>query len=93
MSTSPNQPRDLLATNSILPTDLLIVQTNPTQNSKTKVLKITFENLMGNSAVLKEFTPANSTANCVKGQACFDSSYLYIAVANNQFKRIALVSF
>ncbi len=38
-------------------------------------------------------TPSNSTANCVKGEIWFDSSYVYFATANNVIKRVALTSF
>lgn len=38
-------------------------------------------------------TPANSTANALQGTIWYDSSYLYVAVANNSIKRVALNSF
>jgi len=39
------------------------------------------------------FTPASSSTTVNQGTITWDSSYLYIAVANNSWKRIALSSF
>jgi hypothetical protein len=50
--------------------------------------------LSANTFVLRNNqTPANSTVTVTKGTIMFDSSYLYIAVANNSLKRVALSSF
>lgn len=38
-------------------------------------------------------TPANSSISCVRGQLFYDANYLYVAVANNTLKRVALESF
>lgn len=43
--------------------------------------------------VRKNSTPANSTANCVKGEIWNDGTYLYVATANNVIKRVTLSSF
>lgn len=38
-------------------------------------------------------TPANSTINTSVGSISFDSSYLYVSIANNVIRRIPLQSF
>jgi hypothetical protein len=38
-------------------------------------------------------TPANSTITSVGGDVFTDGSYLYVAVANNSLKRVALSTF
>jgi hypothetical protein len=38
-------------------------------------------------------TPANSTITITQGRIFYDNDYLYIAVANNTIKRVALSSF
>lgn len=43
--------------------------------------------------VRNDATPANSTINVTKGSIWADSDYLYVAVANNTIKRIALETF
>ena len=50
--------------------------------------------LSANTVIIRNNqTPANSTITVTKGTILFDSNYLYIAVANNSLKRIALSSF
>jgi hypothetical protein len=46
-----------------------------------------------NSFVMKNLTPANSISAAYAGQMWFDNNYLYVAVADNNIKRISLVSF
>jgi len=50
--------------------------------------------LSANTVILRNNqTPATSTITVTKGTILFDSNYLYIAVANNSLKRVALSSF
>ena len=44
--------------------------------------------LVGNN-----YTPSNSTINVAQGTLWFDSTYLYVAIANNVLKRLTLSSF
>lgn len=58
--------------------------------------KLSVSNLLGNSSanvVIQNVTPANSTITVKKGTVMFDTSYLYIATANNVLKRVSLSSF
>lgn len=56
---------------------------------------------ISNSAVLsantvvvrRKQTPANSTITVAQGTIFYDNDYMYIAVANNVLKRVALTSF
>lgn len=43
--------------------------------------------------VSQERTPASSSATGIKGEMCWDSTYLYICTATNTWKRISLSSF
>ncbi len=38
-------------------------------------------------------TPSSSSASGLVGEWCWDSTYLYVCVANNSWKRIALATF
>jgi hypothetical protein len=50
--------------------------------------------LSANSVIVRDTrTPANSTITVAQGTIFYDSSYLYIATANNTLKRVALSSF
>ena len=85
---------------------LLVVEQPGTANAATK--KVTLTNLMANVSVNAVFTqnttvktlyfsnttnaPANSSANGVRGEVRVDSSYVYVCVANNTWKRSELTS-
>jgi len=74
--------------------DLLVIVDDVAGTPITK--KVTVGNLLGNTSanvVIFNSTPANSTITVKKGTILFDASYLYVAVANNTLKRVALSSF
>lgn len=74
--------------------DLLVIIDDVAGTPITK--KVTVGNLLGNTSanvVIYNSTPANSTITVKKGTILFDASYLYVAVANNTLKRVALSSF
>ena len=57
---------------------------------------VTVANLLGNSSanvVIQNVTPANGTITVQKGTIMFDSSFIYIATANNVIKKVALSAF
>lgn len=53
----------------------------------------TFEANTDSLRITNSDTPANSTANGVGGEIKWDSNYLYVATANNVWKRVSLSSF
>lgn len=74
--------------------DLLLIVDDPSGTPSTR--SITVSNLLGNSSanvVIYNNTPANSAITVKKGTLMFDTTYLYVAVANNTIKRISLESF
>ena len=74
--------------------DLLVIVDDPTGTPTTK--KVTVANLLGNSSanvVIQNVTPANGTITVTKGTIMFDSSFIYIATANNVIKKVALSAF
>lgn len=99
---------ELTALTSTSGDDLLVIVDDPSGNAVTKKTTVTnffgtvaanvnVSNayaLSANTIILNSFrTPANSTITIQQGNFFFDSNYLYIAVANNALKRIALSSF
>jgi|LauGreDrversion2_2_1035103.scaffolds.fasta_scaffold12434_2 hypothetical protein len=75
--------------------DLMVIVDSPSGTPVTKY--VTVGNFLGNSAanvtIFNTTTPANSTITVKKGTIMFDSSFLYIATANNTLKRVALTAF
>jgi hypothetical protein len=74
--------------------DILVIVDDPTGTPVTK--KVTVANLLGNSSanvVIRNVTPANGTITVTKGTIMFDSSFIYIATANNVIKKVALSAF
>jgi len=57
---------------------------------------VTFTNSnthISNLHITYNTTPANSTSSVLAGKVWADEEYLYVAVSNNNIKRIALTSF
>jgi hypothetical protein len=70
-------------------TDLQRVLTNGnTSNSSMTVNKVTANSIV----VSANGTPASASATGEKGQILYDSSYIYVCVANNTWRRSALLS-
>jgi hypothetical protein len=94
MSDRAKKITELTALTAPVAVDLLVIVDDPTGTPITKY--VTVGNLLGNAAanvVIYNSTPANSTITVKKGTLMFDTSYLYVATANNTLKRIALSSF
>lgn len=92
---------ELTALTNAASEDLLLIVDDPSGVPTSK--KITVGNFLGNVSSNVVFnanvafkystTPANSTITVSRGTIFYDTNYLYIAVANNTLKRIALSSF
>lgn len=48
---------------------------------------------VGNIFITYDTTPPSSVASVTKGKLWFDDNFLYVAIANNNIKRVALSSF
>lgn len=89
----------LSSANAISNGDYIVVVTNPTTLAETK--RITYADFMANVAAISvnsfiitnNATPSNSSITITRGKIFFDSDYLYLAVANNMIKRVALNTF
>jgi type III secretory pathway lipoprotein EscJ len=91
------ESKDIPVVNTVSSNAYVIVTTDPNGNAETR--NVSIHNLLANSThdvkaanlyVTFNTTPANSTANCTKGQYWNDDNYLYVAIANNTIRRIAL---
>lgn len=94
MSDRSKKVTELTALTAPAGEDLLLIVDDPSGTPTTK--KVTVSNLFGNVAanvVIYNNTPANSAITVKKGTIMFDSSYIYVAVANNTLKRVGLNTF
>jgi hypothetical protein len=91
------ETKDIPAVNSVSSNAYVIVTTEPGGNN-AQTHNVSVHNLLANSThdvkaanlyVTFNTTPANSTANCIRGQFWYDDDYLYVAIANNSIRRIA----
>jgi hypothetical protein len=88
---------ELSASNTVAASDLLVIVTDPSGSPTTK--KVTALNLANsladhaNTVVKKVAVPANSTSTGIINQVAWDANDIYICVANNTWKKIALTSF
>lgn len=48
---------------------------------------------INNLIIRRKATPANSTVEVTGGSVFYDNNYIYVAVSNNNLKRVALESF
>jgi len=70
-------------------TDRVLVLRDPA--GVPSVRTVTMSTLSAN-LVVSNSAPANSTANGFAGQLAFDSSYVYVCVANNTWKRAEILT-
>lgn len=94
MSNNVKKTSELPIANSAAGSDRIVILKDPAGSPSTRT--ITVDNLFGNSSanvVIRNQTPANSTITVKQGTLMYDNTYLYVAVANNTLKRVALQSF
>lgn len=70
-------------------TDRILVLRSPAANASVRT--VPFSDLSAN-LILSNTVPANSSANGLAGTIRYDSSYVYICVSNNTWKRATLSS-
>lgn len=87
---------DLPRANTVSNNDILVIVVNPSTLEETRsvTLQTLFSNVnIGVLKVADTRTPSNSSITIERGTFFYDSSYLYLAVANNTIKRITLEAF
>lgn len=90
MANTAKKTSELVIAANVASTDRFVIIRDPsgTPSTRTVTLSTVAANLL-----LSNTAPANSTANGLAGELKFDSSYLYICVSNNTWKRITLESY
>lgn len=87
MATNSKKLSQLTVTNNVASTDRILILKNPSGVPVTRTVDIS---TLGANLVFSNSAPANSSANGITGTITYDSSYVYICVANNTWKRSAI---
>ena len=77
---------ELAAANSIVSSDYLVVVANTSGTATTK--RVTANNVR--SFIVSASVPANASSTGVAGQIAYDSNSVYVCVATNTWKKVAL---
>lgn len=94
MSDRAKKITELTALTSPANTDVLVIHDASANATKQiTVLNLTDTIYANTLVVTGNSTPANSSVTVTKGTIFYDTSFLYIAVADNTLKRIPLSTF
>lgn len=74
---------------NVASTDRILVLRSPSANASVRT--VAFGDMSAN-LIISNTAPANSSANGLAGTIRYDSSYVYVCVANNTWKRAAISS-
>ncbi len=85
MSNQSKKTSILSVANTISITDRMVIITDPSGSPATET--ITFDNVK--KAIISNSTPTANTP-AVQGTLFYDSNFLYVTVANNIIKKVAL---
>jgi hypothetical protein len=90
MANESKQLANVSVTTTLATTDRVVVITNPSTTANVKI--ITVSNFANNIVMkyISNTAPASNTSNGVTGEIAYDSSHVYICVANNTWGRAAL---
>jgi hypothetical protein len=78
---------ELPLANTLSISDRVVVLVNPANNASVRTITTTN---FSNSFRLSNNAPASYTSNGVAGQIAYDSTFLYVCVANNTWGRVEL---
>ena len=77
---------------NVAPSDRVVVLFNANSTTiKPSLRTITVSSFSAN-IIVSNSTPANSTANGIAGTIAYDSNFIYVAIANNIWKRATLTT-
>lgn len=68
-------------------TDRVLVLRDPAGTPSVRTVNV---NIFAANLVISNTVPANSSSNGIAGSLRYDSSYIYVCVANNTWKRTAI---
>lgn len=90
MANTAKKISELTVAANVATTDRFLIVRDPSGTPSTRTVTLS---TVGANLILSNSAPANSTANGLAGEVKYDTSYLYICVSNNTWKRITLESY
>ena len=90
MANTAKKTSELSVAANVASTDRFLIVRDPTGTPSTRTVALS---TVAANITLSNSAPANSTANGLAGEVKNDTSYLYICVSNNTWKRITLESY
>ena len=90
MANTAKKTSELTVVANVATTDRFLIVRDPSGTPSTRTVTLS---TVGANLILSNSAPANSTANGLAGEVKYDTSYLYICVSNNTWKRITLESY
>lgn len=87
MADSSKKISELPTAANVAASDRLLVLRDPSGTPSVRTVNVS---VFSANLVLSNSVPANSSANGLVGTIRYDSSYVYICVANNTWKRATL---
>lgn len=90
MANTAKKTSELPVAANVATTDRFLIVRDPSGTPSTRTVTLS---TVGANLILSNSAPANSTSNGLAGEVKYDTSYLYICVSNNTWKRITLESY
>jgi len=90
MANTAKKTSELTVAANVATTDRFLIVRDPSGTPSTRTVTLS---TVGANLILSNSAPANSTANGLAGEVKYDTSYLYICVSNNTWKRITSESY
>jgi hypothetical protein len=89
MADNSKKVSELPTASNVASTDRVLVLRSPASNASVRT--VTMANFSAN-VLISNSVPANSSSNGIAGTIRYDSSYVYVCVSENVWKRTTLTS-
>lgn len=87
MADNSKKVSELPTAANVAPTDRILVLRDPASNPSVRMVNVS---IFAANLQISNSVPATSSSNGTAGTFRYDSSYVYVCVANNTWKRAAL---
>lgn len=89
MTDNSKKVSDLPLAANVATTDRVLVLRDPSGNASVRTADLS---VLGANIAFRQYTPPNAYANGTAGNITYDSFYIYVCIATNTWKRVAITS-